>query len=172
MFVFVALALYRLFKRVDEYHALAMVALFLASVPISFFNVLNEVAALTLVSGASFLSVFDQPHREALAMLFLRLHGQGIALASAFWGLWLFPFGILIMRSRFIPRFLGIPMFFAGLAYLATSATSLIAPQYMHVVSPIASIFYVGELPIIFWLLIWGAREQSSVAAQRHAVIP
>jgi hypothetical protein len=172
MFIFVALALYRLFKKVDEYHALSMVALFLVSVPISFFNVLNYVAALILVSGASLLSVFDKPQLDALALLFLRLHGQGIALASVFWGLWLFPFGILVMRSGFIPRVLGIPMFLAGFAYVVTSSTSLVVPQYMHAVSPIASIFYLGELPITLWLLFWGAKQQPSKAAQRNAVIP
>ena len=92
--VFLVLALYRLFKTVDEALARQVVVLgALVSVPIVFVNVLNEVAALTLVSGADFLSVFEQPQLDALAYLFLRLHGQGITVASVFWGLWLFPFG-------------------------------------------------------------------------------
>lgn len=77
----------------------------LVSVPIMFLNVLSEIAALILVSGADFLSVFDKPELDALALLSLRLHGQGIIIASIFWGLWLFPFGILVIRSRFIPGY-------------------------------------------------------------------
>ena len=38
---------------------------------IDFLNVLNDAAALMLVRGAHFLSVFEDPQRDALAMLFL-----------------------------------------------------------------------------------------------------
>jgi len=93
--VFLVLALYRLLRAVNEIHAKQMVILgALVSVPIMFVNVLNEIAALVLVSGADFLSVFEKPQLDALAYLFLRLHGQGITVASIFWGLWLFPFGM------------------------------------------------------------------------------
>jgi len=104
MFIFVVLALYRLFKGVSEKHALAMAILLLVSIPISLLNVLNEIAALVLVSGANFLSVFETRQLDALAYVFLRLHGQGFVVAQIFWGLWLFPFGILVIRSGFIPR--------------------------------------------------------------------
>src|SRR6266446_1104458 len=54
IFIFVLLALYRLFKAVNGKHALAMAILLLVSIPISLLNVLNETAALILVSGADF----------------------------------------------------------------------------------------------------------------------
>ena len=57
--------------------------------------VLNEIAALTLIRGADFLSVFDKHQLEAMAMFFLRLPGQGLFVAQIFWGLWLLPFGVL-----------------------------------------------------------------------------
>jgi hypothetical protein len=160
IFIFVVLALYHLFKGVNERHALAMVTLFVVSVPISFLNVLNEIAALILVRGASFLSVLEQRQLDALALLFLRLHAQGVVVAAIFWGLWLFPFGILVMRSGFIPRVLGVFLFFAGSAYLVTSFTSVLLPQYAHVVGQFAMVLEFGELPIILWLLIWGAKVQ------------
>jgi hypothetical protein len=50
-----------------------MVILLVVSVPIAFLNELNAIAALVLVRGADFLSVFDKPQRDALAMLFLNL---------------------------------------------------------------------------------------------------
>lgn len=71
-------------------------------------NTLNAAAALLLVRGAGFLSVFDEPERDALAMLFLRLHDHGVLANQIWWGLWLFPFGILAYRSGFLPRFLGV----------------------------------------------------------------
>jgi hypothetical protein len=132
----------------------------LVSVPIMFVNVLNEIAALVLISGADFLSVFERPERDALAYLFLHLHTQGISVASVFWGLWLFPFGMLVIRSGFIPRALGFLLMIAGSAYLASSFTDLVLPQYAPVVSQVALPLAFAEVPIIFWLLIWGAKTR------------
>ena len=126
-----------------------------------FVNVLNEIAALVLVSGVDFLSVFEKPHLDALAYLFLRLHSQGIAVASIFWGLWLFPFGMLVIRSGFIPRAFGVLLMIAGVAYLASSFATLILPQYAPLVGQSALPLEVAELPIVFWLLIWGARTRA-----------
>jgi hypothetical protein len=157
--VFLVLALYRLFKAVNEAHAKQLVILgALVSVPIVFVNVLNEIAALVLVSGANYLSVFEKPQLDALAYLFLRVHGQGITVASIFWGLWLFPFGMLVIRSGFIPRVLGVLLMIAGVAYLVSSFATLILPRYAPLVSQAALPLEVAELPIIFWLLIWGAK--------------
>src|SRR5438876_1719009 len=161
MFIFVVLALYRLFKGVNEKHALAMAILLLVSIPISLLNVLNDIAALILVSGADFLSVFDKGQLDALAYLFLRLHGQGFVVAQIFWGLWLFPFGILVIRSGFIPRVLGVLLFIAGFGNVASSFTSLFPLPYASLVDRFASVLTAAELPIIFWLLIWGAKDQS-----------
>lgn len=158
--IFLVLALYRLFKAVNQKHAVMMVILSLIPVPIVFLNVLNEIAALVLVSGANFLSVFEKGQLDALAYLFLRLHNQGIIVASIFWGLWLFPFGILVIRSGFIPRVLGILLFIAGFAYLVSSFTSLFLPRYAPLVNQFAMVLYAGELPIMFWLLIWGAKTK------------
>ena len=163
--VFLVLALYRLFKAVDEALAKQVVILgALLSVPIMFVNVLNDVAAQVLVSGADFLSVFEKPQLDALAYLFLRLHGQGITVASIFWGLWLFPFGVLVIRSGFIPRVFGVLLMIAGVAYLASSFATLVLPRYAPLVEKVAMPLYFGELPIIFWLLIWGAKTRPTDA--------
>lgn len=162
--IFLVLALFRLFKAVNEREATLMVVLSLTPVPIVMFNVLNEIAPLILVSGADFLSVFDKRQLDSMAFLFLRLHGQGINVASIFWGLWLFPFAMLVIRSGFIPRVLGVLMMIAGAGYLVSSATTVLLPEYAHQVGQVTIILGLGELPIMFWLLIWGARVQSSGA--------
>lgn len=162
--IFLVLALYRLFKKVNEKHAVQMVILSITPVPIVLVNVLNEIAALVFVSGADFLSVFDQSQLDAMAMLFLRLHSQGIVVASIFWGLWLFPFATLVIRSGFIPRVLGVLLVIAGSGYLASACTTLLLPQYRAVVGQIALILELGELPIIFWLVIWGTRLRASAS--------
>ncbi len=164
-FLFAVLALYRLLVGVDKPLASLMVTLFALSIPISCLNALNNIAALILVRGADFLSVFTKPQLDALAMVFLRLHSSGLLVAQIFWGLWLFPFGILVYRSGFIPRVLGVLLILNGFAYPIQSFISFLLPQYADVVSRITLPVLFGEAAIILWLLIRGVRDQPLVKA-------
>jgi hypothetical protein len=158
--IFIALALYRLLNGVDQ--SLSVLMVILGGVmpsAIYFFNVMNDAAALILVRGASFLSVFDKPQRDALAMLFLRLHDQEILAAQVFWGLWLFPLAILVYRSRFLPRFLAIWLIINGLAYLATSLVGFLLPRSLNMVANVTFPALLGEVAFVLWLLIKGAKE-------------
>ena len=133
--------------------------------PIYFINTVNWAAALLFARGASFLSSFGEPQRAAMAMLFLHLHHHGNLANEIFWGLWLLPFGLLVYRSRFIPRFLGVWLMINGFAYVAISFTGLLVPQYVNTVSTLAFPALTGELAIMLWLLIKGAKVQPAPAA-------
>ncbi len=165
MVIFLTLALYRLLEGVDRSLARLMVILgSLMVTPIYFLNTLNDVAALLLARGADFLAVFDKPQRDALAMLFLNLHHAGVVANEIFWGLWLFPFGVLVFRSRFLPRILGVWLIINCFAYLAVSITGLLFPEYETMVFNSTFPAMLGELVIMLWLLIMGAKEESSAA--------
>jgi Domain of unknown function (DUF4386) len=155
-----------LLKGVDQNLAVLMVILggMLPAI-IDFLNVLNDAAALLLVRGADFLSVFEKPQRDALAMLFLRLHHQEVLAAEILWGLWLFPLAILVYRSRFLPRFLGVWLIINGFAYLTISFTGLLVPQYEGMVSDYAFPALLGEIAIMLWLVFKGAKPQPRDAA-------
>lgn len=156
-FVFLVAVLYRLLKAVDENLALLMLVLALVSVPMSFANMLSQMAPLVLLSGAGFLSAIEKPQLDAMALAFLNLRAHGMFAVSAFWGLWLFPFGVLVFKSGFLPRVLGVLLVVAGLAYLISSFTSLLFPSYGRAVSLLMLVpEAVGELSVIFWLLIKG----------------
>ena len=159
--IFLTLALYRLFRGVDQNLAVLVVILG-GGLPaaLSFLNELNDAAALILVRGADFLTVFDPPQREALAMLFLRLHHQADVAAEIFWGLWLLPLAALVYRSRFVPRFLGAWLVINGFAYLAMSFTGLLLPRYEGMVANVTFPALFGEVALMLWLLIKGARAQ------------
>jgi len=171
MFIFVALALYELLKEVNRRHALAMLTLILVAIPIAFLNEVNSLAALVLVRVADFLSVFDKPQRDALARLFLNLRGGGFDVAGIFWGLWLFPLGLLSYRSGSIPRILGVLLMIGCFAYLANSFTSIALPQYEEIVSRWVSPLQAVELLFMFWLLIMGAKPKPQ-GNTSHATAP
>jgi hypothetical protein len=164
--IFLVLAFYRLFKGVDQNLAVQVI-LFGGVMPatIYFFNVVNDLGALTVVRGADFLSVFDKPQQDALAMLFLRLHSLTNTGAETLWGMWLFPLGLLVYRSRFLPRLLGVWLIINGFAYLVISFTGVLAPQYQGTVFNYSFPITFGEVAFMLWLVIKGAKPQSQQAA-------
>jgi hypothetical protein len=159
LFVPLVLVLYQLLADVDKRHAAVMVALVLVQVPMAFANLILGLAPLVLLSGDAYLSVFDKAQLEALALGFLNLRGHGVRAVMVFWGLWLLPFGVLVFRSGFIPRFLGVLLVLGCVGYLAVSLTSLLFPAYEQRILPLTGLA-VGEILVTLWLVVKGARTE------------
>lgn len=158
IFICLAIALYRLLSGVNRNWALLMVGFVLVSAAVGFLNALNNIAALILFRGGEFLSVFDTTQRDALGMLFVRLHSQGIFIDEIFWGVWLFPFGLLVFRSGFLPRFIGAWLIINCFGYVTLSMIALFFPPYYNATFRILQPVLFGELVIMLWLLIKGAK--------------
>jgi hypothetical protein len=134
-----------------------MVALVLVQVPMAFANTLLGMAPLVLSNGADYWSAFDQQQLDAMTMGFLRLKSHGTHAVMALWGLWLLPFGILVFRSGFIPRILGVFLVIGCFGWLGISVTSLLFPAYARIANQF-TVLAIGEILIILWLVIMGAR--------------
>jgi hypothetical protein len=161
LWIFVTLALYRLLKGVDQTLAVLMILGTLMVTPIFFVNAANDVAALLFARGADSLSAFDEPQRDAFAMLFLNLHDHLDLANEMLGGLWFIPFGLLVYRSGFLPRVLGVWLIVVCFAYLAISFTGLLYPANEDRVANVARPFLLGEVAIMLWLVIMGAKEKS-----------
>ena len=103
LFVFVALALYDLLKAVNHRNALCMLTLILVAIPIAFLNELNAIAALVLVHRADFLSLFDQPQRDALASFSSRCMGTDLMSPEYFGAFGCFRLGSWCTGRAFFP---------------------------------------------------------------------
>lgn len=169
IFICLGIALYRLLGSVNKIWAGLMVAFVLVSATVGFLNTINNIGALTLFRGADFLTVFDRPQRDALGMLFIRLHSQGIFINEIFWGLWLFPFGLLVFRSGFLPRFIGVWLMINCFGWLALSITALFFPTYYGTAFQWSQPILFGELAIMLWLLIRGAKVPTLPSALQPA---
>jgi len=126
--------------------------------------VLPNAAALALARASESLTVLDQTQREALAILFLRLHSIGNTVNETFWGLWLVPFGMLVYRSGFLPRFLGAWLVVNGAAYVALCGIGLMRPELSGKAFLYAQPLLFGELAIMLWLIIKGAKLKQLAA--------
>ena len=166
LWISLTLALYRLFKQVDQELAVLMLILgSLMQVPIFFINSVTDAATLLFARGADFLSVVDKPQRDAFTMMFLNLHHH-LDLANAiFWGLWLLPFGWLVYRSRFLPRLLGIWLMLECFAWLAFSFTGILLPGQEDKIFTYGQPLMLAEVATMLWLVIMGARDKRVAVA-------
>jgi hypothetical protein len=168
MLIFLVLALYRLFENVDKPLA-ALVVIFNGVVPavIYFVNVATDASALMVVRGADFLSVFDKPQRDALVMLLLRLHDYQFTATLMLAGAWLFPLGILVYKSRFLPRFLAVWLIIAGCAWLLLTFTAFLAPQYQEREFAVFQPAFFAEIAFTLWLVVKGANPPALAVPRR-----
>lgn len=153
------LALYRLFEAVDRHLAVLVVILggVLPSV-LHIVNVVTDAGALMIARDADVLAGFDKTQRDAVAGMFLALHDELVTVAQILWGAWLLPLAALVYRSGFLPRFLGIWLALNGIVYVIASLSGILAPAIQPKVFAFGQPALMGELALILWLLIRGAR--------------
>lgn len=166
LLIFLVMAFYRLFQGVDRNLAM-LVVIFGGVMPaaINFVNVVTDAGALMAATGADFLSAFSTEQRNALVVLFLRLHFWQYTAAETLWGVWLLPLAVLVYRSRFMPRLIGVWLALNGVAYVAISLLGLLAPEYQDQAFSISAPVRYGELAITLWLVIMGAKPPPAKAA-------
>lgn len=159
-FAFLPLVLYRLLRTVNESHARAMVILALVSVPLSFINLQHKYAALTLTAKEPFLQGVSTGDLQNRLMFSLHQYNDGILLATVFWGLWLFPFGLLVYKSGFIPKLFGILLMLGCIGYLVNFTGNTLIENYSQSgLGKYARMFpAVAEIGICLWLLIVGLK--------------
>lgn len=158
IWVFMVLVFYRLFKSVNERLAKLLVALVIVQIPIVFIAESFNITSLLILKG-EILKTFEPGQRQELAMLLLKINEYGAPAFEVYWGLWLLPLAILVFRSHFLPRFLGVWLAINGFAFLFLSITSLLLPEYKDVAFKIAFPAMLGEVAFMLWLLIKGAKQ-------------
>jgi hypothetical protein len=166
-FLFLANALYKLFKSVDKDMVRLMVIFIIASVPIAYLEFLKFAPILLLSSGAN-LSAFERAQLQALAMLFLDLFAQGKFITYIFFGLWMFPLGMLVFKSGsgFIPKALGVMLVVGCFGYLSKFLEIFLSLNYEAITSLWMNIAIIAEILCILWLLIKGPGDQKPAPIQ------
>lgn len=155
--IFVVVFLCKLLKPASKNLAVLMVIFIALGVPIAMLNELTNYAALLLVSGPEYSAIFATEQSQALASLFLDLHQHGVFIAQIFWGLWLLPMGLLVYKSGFLPRVLGVLLVIGGLGYLIDSVIFFFDPGFGITFTEFT---FLGELAFPLWLLIKGVNVE------------
>jgi hypothetical protein len=161
-FLLLPFVLYRLLRSVDEITAKLMVLLAVVSVPISFLNLQNKYAVLTLIQDAQYSGFFPEGQLSGQVMFLLDNYNNGILILLVFWGLWLFPFGYLVFRSGFLPKILGLLLMLGCIAYMISFAGNTMMQNFGE--TALAGFVRLppalGEIGTCIWLLLRGINER------------
>jgi len=151
------LILYVLLKPVNKDLALLTVLLNLVQDAIGGANALNTYRPLQLLGGAGYLNVFSREQLGAMALLSLKTHSVGFAVALLFFGACCVVLGYLIFKSGFFPKLLGVLVAVAGLCYLVNSLAVILSPAAFSILFPAILLpAFVGELSLALWLTLKG----------------
>jgi hypothetical protein len=166
----VALLLYEIFKSVNRSLSLLAAFFSLAGCTIGAMSSLLHLASLVVLGGEHYLGVPTVEQLQALALMFLELRAQASSVYMVFFGFYCLLIGYLIVRSRFLPRILGVFMAITGLAYQTFLSPPLASYLFPYVVAPAGAL---GELSLILCLIVIGVnpqrwREQTSAAGERQ----
>lgn len=157
-FLLLPLVLFELLRNVHRNIAALMVALSVVSVPIALVSLIFRLDVLDILESP--LSQTLAPGQiQAQAIMSLNAYDNGLLVTTMFWGLWLLPFGYLVIRSGFLPKILGASLVLGGLGYVIEVFWLILMPSISFpdlLLLPAA----VGEIGICLWLLLVGTRRR------------
>lgn len=165
LFLLTAWALYMLLKPVNKNVALLFLLLNLGGVAVYSINLVNQFAALLLLSGADYLKVFQTDQQQALAMLSLYIYNNGYMIAQIFFGAWVFPLGYLVFKSGFLPKILGVVLMIHCFTWLFYILQFFLFPDFSAITYVSWLLGFVAEFGLTLWLLIMGTKEQKPILA-------
>ena len=154
---FLAMILYRLLRPVHRDLALLAVFFNLMTIAIEGVAAVSLASALAPLRGAA--SGFTAEQVARLADLTYRGHTAGFSVALVFFGVECILLGLLIRRSRYMPRWVGALMQVAGACYVINSFAWLLSPAASALLFPAILLpALIGELSLSIWLLTQGIR--------------
>jgi len=173
-----AVLLYRLLNPFGKIAASLALILLAVSMPLSFAAIAREMDLLALLDRAQELSALGAAQLQAQVTLTADAYTSLAKTAAFFWGLWLFPLGWVLWRSRYVPRVIAGCVFLGGPLYVQAFVGPLFDPSYAT--SLVSSVIgfasgipdLIGEIGVALWLTIMGARSgraATPVAADNYA---
>jgi hypothetical protein len=158
-FLFVVLTLSRLLQHVNRNAARAMVIFVAVAVGITSLNMVHQLGALLVATDPSYASALGAGGSDALVLLLLDLQHYGYLIAQIFFGLWLFPLGLLAYRSGMFPRPLGVLLMLGTVCYLLDVLVQFLAPELANTMSAYVLVpATIGEIWMLAYLLIRGVK--------------
>lgn len=163
LFFSFGVTLYSLLRKVNHLWATVFLAAILTCVTMTVINTGNSLGALWMLSGSEYLKVFTPDQLNAMSLTFLRMNGVGQGLLEIFWTPYYFALGLIAIKHRFLPKALGVIFILIGAGFWLNILEKFLAPQFHPLMFTRLAMIgaALGGVPLIFWLLIKGARVEA-----------
>jgi hypothetical protein len=162
LFLLAAWALYVLLSTVNKHLALLFLLSNLAGFAAWLFTSLCLFAGLLIVSSAEMNQAFQPNQLQALAVFFFQLYKNGVYMAQVPYGVWLFPLGYLVLKSRFLPNILGGLLIADGVCQFVYVCQRFIFPDLGIIAYPCLVISFIAEVSLALWLSIKAVKPSVS----------
>lgn len=127
------------------------------------FSSLCLFGSLVILNGTEAIKAFQPDQLKALAIFFFGLYKTGVFIAQVPYGVWLFPLGYLVLKSKFLPKILGMLLIADGICQFIYVCQRLILPDLAVIAYPCMVISLIAEISLAVWLAIKAVKPQSSV---------
>jgi hypothetical protein len=153
------LVLYKLLSPVSKHAAVFMVAFGVVFIPIDLVAAADQLDILSLLSdGSAQHHALSSTQYVAQVMALFDASYNKTLVSELFWGLWLLPFGYLVVKSGFLPKILGYFLMLGSLSYLVPFIVKVLFPSYS--IPDIVSLpSAIGEIGTALWLAFVGIRR-------------
>jgi hypothetical protein len=163
LFLFAAWALYVLLKPVNKDLAVLFLLFNVAGFAVWLFTSLCLFGSLVILNGTEAFKAFQPDQLHALAVFFFGLYKTGVVIAQVPYGVWLFPLGYLVLKSRFLPKILGMLLIADGICQFVYVCQRLIFPALAYIAYPCMVISFIAEVSLALWLAIKAVKPHLSV---------
>lgn len=163
LFLLAAWALYVLLKPVNIDLALLFLLFNVAGFAVWSFNSLCLFGSLVILNGTEAFNAFQPDQLKALAVFFFGLYKTGVYIAQVPYGVWLFPLGYLVLKSKFLPKILGILLIADGVCQFIFVCQRLILPDLSVIAYPCMVVSFIAEISLALWLAIKAVQPRLSV---------
>ncbi|WP_062529164.1 DUF4386 domain-containing protein [Demequina rhizosphaerae] len=123
------------------------------------FLVLNAVGVAVYAASLVVLTVGVADAPAGATLVAIELHGNGVVAAQLFFSTWLVPLGVLLLRSRLVPRALAYLVLLDAVAVAFWFLQALLVPDRPELSYPAFAISFLAEAGLSLWLLVRGAPE-------------
>ncbi|SEJ53004.1 DUF4386 domain-containing protein [Demequina mangrovi] len=127
--------------------------------------VLNAVGAAIHAASLVVLSVGLAADAGDAVAVAIEVHGTGVVAAQVFFSAWLFPLGMLLLRSGIVPRVLAWLVLLDGVAIAWWFVQAMLLPDSPELSYPAWAISFAAEAGLALWLLVRGARTGATEAS-------
>jgi hypothetical protein len=161
---FFGLMLFRVLRQISQPWAILFLTSVLVSVTLAIMNQLSNFGALFVLTEPETLGAFSETQLQTLATILLRLSGIGQGLLEIFWTPYYFALAYLAIKYRFVPRVLGVLLLLMAAGFWINLVDKFLFPEFHPLLFTRLAMSFgaLGGLPFMLWLLIKGARVETT----------